>query len=204
MHTDVPEFRGANRKLYPAVADGGDAALGALRRLARARSRRASPTSASCAGGELAFYPDGRERPGRARSRRATTPPSCSTPTPSSTASIASRRDAAAPGAPRRACSCAASATAAGASARRRRDLARYDWDEVRFSVSWKAYCYRGRSRAAARRRARRRPLARRHPRDALRGPARARPPRRRAPGRRRPRKLLIDEYVRFPQPQLA
>ena len=81
--------------------------------------------------------------------------------------------------------------------------VARYDWDELRFSVSWKAYCFRDEAERDAWRDhaddltldARRRPPRRR--------PRRARQ-RRRATSTRNPELglLMIDEYIRFPAPQ--
>jgi len=56
--------------------------------------------------------------------------------------------------------------------------VARYRWDEIRFSISWKAYCFADAEERRAWREHRKRPGARAHPRSLGRGPPRARPPR--------------------------
>ena len=179
----------------PAVADRGDAALRPLRRAGACRSRPASPTSATAPAASSPSTPTGptasrarsrcaqhrradghrhglpRRRPRRARRSRSRAP---------------ARRHAAPQ---RRRRHLAASSTASEL-------VASYDWDELRFSVSWKAYCYADEAERAPRREPRGRPLARADPRDALRRPARPRPPRRRAPARRRPR-AAADRGVR-------
>jgi hypothetical protein len=84
------------------------------------------------------------------------------------------------------------------------RELARYDWDELRFSVSWKAYCYQD---EADRRRVETHEddLSLEHILATLcadlreRGRLGAE-----LPGDGDLARLLIDEYVRFPSPQLA
>ena len=121
-----------------------------------------------CRGGEFAFYPDGPEgppprAPGAAQHRA---DPRHRQRLPRRRPR---RRDGAASG--RSARACALSLRAGGRRlARPRRagePLARYAWDELRFSVSWKAYCYADEAERRARARPRGRPRARRHPRRA-------------------------------------
>ena len=78
--------------------------------------------------------------------------------------------------------------------------VVRYDWDDLRFSVSWKAYCFRRRGRAGA--------PVQEHTRRSDPRAGHGRPPRRPAargrlegdmPGGTDLALLLIDEYVRFP-----
>ena len=141
VHTDVPEFRGANRKKLPAVADGGDAPLAASSTPGACRSSPASRGSAPAPGGEFVFYP------GRRRRRRR------------GAAGEAQHRHPARHrfGVPRRRPRRAATRAMAplrpgmhlvhdGGGRWSVRDgdtvVARYAWDELRFSISWKAYCF--------------------------------------------------------------
>ena len=198
-----PSSAGANRKLHPAVAARRDAPLGPVRGLAHAdRHRRrvvprlrtaASSPSTPTAPTARPSVPHGRrQHRDRARHRLA-----CST------ASIAS---------PRPTTTIAPLQPGHDARLRRRRALGRratatpwsprYDWDELRFSVSWKAYCFADEAERDAWR-------DHTDDLDARRGSSTAssttcataaastasRPP---------PRDLallIIDEYIRFPAP---
>ena len=96
-----------------------------------------------CEGGEFAFYPDGADGAAGRATRSRTTPRSSSTPTACSTASTASRPPTtrwrrSSPGMQPR----LRRRTARGSCATATRVVARYGWDELRFSVSWKAYCF--------------------------------------------------------------
>ena len=143
MHTDVPEFRGCNRKVVPQW-------LLVVMHHSGLFDEWRMPIATGvawfhdCDGGELAYWPDGADAPARAPTRSATTPRSCSTPTRvfhgvdriAPVASRACRRSG--PG-----MALDSPATTHG----RVRDgdddgVADYDWDELRFSVSWKAYCF--------------------------------------------------------------
>jgi hypothetical protein len=139
VHTDVPEFRGANRKLYPqwlmvVMLHSG---------LFHAYRRRIATGIAyfgTARGGALAFYPDGREGPVRTLEARHDT-------------AIVLDTDTVFHGVDRVAETQPLPALRPGLHLVWHGDgwrvgpedvpLARYGRDEVRFSVSWKAYCYR-------------------------------------------------------------
>ena len=198
VHTDVPEFRGANRKKFPQwlmVAMHHSGLFDAW----RMPIVTGVSWFSACAGGEFVFYPDGADGARVRAAGASATPPSCSTPTPCSTASIASastpRSRRCAP-----ACSSSATAPAAGACATATRVVARYAWDELRFSISWKAYCFADAAERRAWQRAQRRPR-RSTPSStawsttcatAAASPATAPPP---------PTSpcCMIDEYIKFP-----
>jgi len=142
VHTDVPEFRGANRKNVPQwllVVMHHSGLFDAWR----------LPIATGIAwfhdadGGELAFWPDGPLRPAHVHAVRQNTAmvldtdsifhgvdriadvPAGAMPSIGKGASIGRVDDGT-----------WAVAGADGA------ELARYSWDELRFSVSWKAYCF--------------------------------------------------------------
>lgn len=141
VHTDVPEFRGANRKLFPqwlmvVMHHAG------LFDAWRIRIATAIAYFRQCDGGDLAYYPDGRE--GAARTLRA-----------QHNTAILLDTDSVFHGVDRVAESTPLPALRPGMKLRYRGSdhwevgpegeapLAEYDWDEIRFSVSWKAYGYR-------------------------------------------------------------
>ncbi len=139
VHTDVPEFRGANRKLYPQWL-----MVVMLHSGLFAPWRRRIATGIAyfgkAQGGALAFYPDGREGPARTLEARHNT-------------AIVLDTDTVFHGVDRVAETQPLLATRAGMQLHwdgsgwragpEEAPLARYAWSEVRFSVSWKAYCYR-------------------------------------------------------------
>jgi hypothetical protein len=201
VHTDVPEFRGANRTVVPqwlCVVMLHSGLFDAWRR----RIATGIAYFSDCAGGELAFYPDGPEAPARTIPVRHNTAIVMDTDTIFHGVDRVASDDPLPPLSP-------------GMQLRHEdrgtwclfdseRELARYAWEEVRFSVSWKAYCY---ADDAERRR------AERHEDDVslpqilemlcadLRERGRL--------GAERPAdadlaRLLIDEYVRFPRPLAA
>jgi len=198
VHTDVPEFRGANRKLYPQWL-----MVVMLHAGLFDRWRRKIATGISyfgeARGGALAFYPDGREGPVRTLAARHNT-------------AIVLDTDTVFHGVDRVAETQPLLATRAGMQLHwdgdgwiagpREAPLARYGWNEVRFSVSWKAYCYRDEAE---------RLLVDEHRDDlsldgileALRADLRTR-------GAEIPSdetafaRLLIDTYIRFPAPAAA
>jgi hypothetical protein len=147
VHTDVPEFRGANRKLYPqwlmvVMLHAG------LFEPWRRRIATGIAYFGQSEGGALAFYPDGREGAPRTLEARHNTAIVLDTDTVfhgvdrvAETQPLLATRAGmqlhwdgrgwrAGPGDP--------AGLAVGEA-----PLARYAWPEVRFSVSWKAYCYR-------------------------------------------------------------
>lgn len=198
VHTDVPEFRGANRKRYPQWLIVVMLHSGLFERW-RMPIATAISYFGACKGGELAFYPDGPDGPAR------TLPAKHDTAVLLDTDRVFHGVDRVEevvplpevrPGAELR-------FEPAGGDWRLRSEsgeaLARYRFDELRFSVSWKAYCYADE---------RERRLVESHEDDLALGPILAELERDlRARGRLagpRPADrdfalLLIDEYVRFP-----
>lgn len=139
VHTDVPEFRGANRKLYPqwlmvVMLHSG---------LFEAWRRKIATGIAyfgSARGGALAFYPDGREGPVRTLEARHNTAIVLDTDT------VFHGVDRVAETQPLPALRPGMQLHWADGGWRvgpEEAPVARYRPDEVRFSVSWKAYCYR-------------------------------------------------------------
>lgn len=139
VHTDVPEFRGANRKLYPQwlmVVMLHSGLFDAFRR----RIATGIAYFGSARGGALAFYPDGCEGPARTLEAR-------------HDIAIVLDTDTVFHGVDRVAETKPLPALRPGLHLVWEGDgwrigpedapLARYRRDEVRFSVSWKAYCYR-------------------------------------------------------------
>jgi hypothetical protein len=139
VHTDVPEFRGANRKLYPqwlmvVMLHSG------LFEPWRRRIATGIAYFGSAKGGALAFYPDGRDGPPRTLEARHDT-------------AIVLDTDTVFHGVDRVAETQPLPALRPGLHLVWEAEgwrvgpedapLARYRPEEVRFSVSWKAYCYR-------------------------------------------------------------
>jgi hypothetical protein len=139
VHTDVPEFRGANRKLYPQWL-----MVVMLHSGFFAAYRRRIATGISyfggARGGALAFYPDGREGAPRTLEARHDTAIVLDTDT------VFHGVDRVAETQPLPALRPGLHLEWDGHGWRvgpEAAPLARYRPDEVRFSVSWKAYCYR-------------------------------------------------------------
>lgn len=141
LHTDVPEFRGVNRKLHPQWL------LVAMRHSELFEEWR-MPIATGVAwfhdtdGGEFAFYPDGPE--GAPQYHKV----AYNTALLTDTDSVFHGVDRVAAGAhdlPR--LRPGMQLVFEGDEHWSVRDggteVARYDWDELRFSVSWKAYCFR-------------------------------------------------------------
>jgi hypothetical protein len=203
VHTDVPEFRGANRKRYPQWLIVVMHHSGLFERW-RMPIATGVAYFGECKGGEFAFYPEGPEGPPRALPVKHNT-------------GVLLDTDSVFHGVDRVEETIPLPAVRPGAELRFQPEsgdwrlrsetgepLATYRWGELRFSVSWKAYCYAdererdavagheddlaldailGRLEADLRARGR---LAGARPADhdfAL---------------------LLIDEYVRFPAPRAA
>jgi hypothetical protein len=201
VHTDVPEFRGANRTRIPQWL-----CVVMLHSHLFDAYRRPIATGiayfSDCAGGELAFYPDGPEKPPQTIAARHNT-------------AVLMDTDTIFHGVDRVASDDPAPRFAKGMQLRSEgdgtwcvfetdRELGHYDWEELRLSISWKAYCY---ADEADRRR------AESHADDLkleqilttlcadLRKRGRL--------GADRPSdddlaKLLIEEYIRFPQPAVV
>jgi hypothetical protein len=139
VHTDVPEFRGANRTRIPqwlCVAMLHSHLFDAFRRPIATGIAYFS----DCAGGELAFYPDGPEKPPQTLPARHNT-------------AVLMDTDTVFHGVDRVASDDPAPRFARGMQLRPEtdgtwvlfetdRELAHYDWEELRFSISWKAYCF--------------------------------------------------------------
>jgi hypothetical protein len=151
LHTDVPEFRGANRKRFPQwllVVMHHSGLFDAWRMpIATGIGYFARLEAGACRGGALAYYPDG---PAGAP---ATFPARHDTAIVLDTDSVFHGVDRVAETRPlpplRPGMRLAFVPPARDAAAGRWRvgppdgpALAEYGWDEVRFSVSWKAYCF--------------------------------------------------------------
>jgi len=147
VHTDVPEFRGANRKLFPQWLMVVMHHSGLFDRwrmpIATGIAYFADESAGTPVGGELAYWPDGADGPARLLSSTHNTAIVLDTDTvfhgvdrvgPTDTQPFAVR-----PGnvldfdagrwvlRPERGSDAA---------------LADFGWDDIRFSVSWKAYCF--------------------------------------------------------------
>ena len=145
VHTDVPEFRGMNRKVVPQwllVVMHHSGLFDAWR----------MPIATGIAwfsdgpGGELSLWPDGRRRAPAPCTRRGPAPRSCSTPTRCSTASTPSAATTSTPP-PVTGDAELVRLDDAGerwqlVDAATGEARAEYAWDELRLSVSWKAYCF--------------------------------------------------------------
>jgi hypothetical protein len=139
VHTDVPEFRGANRKLYPQWL-----MVVMLHSGLFAPWRRRIATGISyfgaARGGALAYYPDGREGPVRTLEPRHNTAIVLDTDTVFHGVDRVAETQPLIETRPGTTLTWEGEGWRAGPA---EAPLARYRWDEVRFSVSWKAYCYR-------------------------------------------------------------
>jgi hypothetical protein len=140
IHTDVPEFRGVNRTRHPQWL------LVAMRHSGLFEQWRIPIATAvswfhDCAGGEFAFYPDGADAAPHAHRVRSNTAVLLDTDTVfhgvDRVAETAAPVDVLRPGMRLR---------FAGDDRWRVDDdaasVAEYRWDDLRFSVSWKAYCF--------------------------------------------------------------
>lgn len=198
VHTDVPEFRGASRKHYPQWL------LVAMHHSHLFDDWRMPIATAVCyfangRGGAFAYYPDGPDGGARTIDVRANTAVMLDT---DSVFHGVDRVDEVPGDFP---------ALRPGMHLRfvgdrswevgpERTPLARYGWEELRFSVSWKAYCFRDEAERAASR-AHNDDLAIDTVLDRLvddlkrRGCIDERPADEHLP------RILIDEYIRFPRP---
>jgi hypothetical protein len=140
IHTDVPEFRGINRTRHPQWL------IVAMRHSGLFESWRMPIATGvawfhDCRGGEFAFYPDGADAPPRAHPVRYNTALLLDTDSifhgVDRVAESSEAVDGLRPG---------MRLTFAGDGQWEVRDgehvLKRYRWEELRFSISWKAYCF--------------------------------------------------------------
>ncbi len=143
VHTDVPEFRGANRKLVPQWL------LVVMHHSGLFEQFRMPIATAiawfhDCDGGELAYWPEGPGTPPRRHRVRYNT--AMVLDTDSVFHGVERIADVEADDLPRIRPGSTLEYVGAGAWLLRAADgteLARYRWNELRFSVSWKAYCFR-------------------------------------------------------------
>jgi hypothetical protein len=140
LHTDVPEFRGADRRVCPQwllVVMLHAGLFDAWRR----RIATGIAYFGDCAGGALAFYPDGAGGPARTIEARHDTAVVLDTDTVfHGVDRVAGPGDAAPPFQPGMELVCEgrdAWRLLAGGET-----LGRYRWQDLRYSVSWKAWCY--------------------------------------------------------------
>ena len=139
VHTDVPEFRGANRKLYPQWL-----MVVMLHSGLFAPWRRRIATGIAwfgqATGGALAFYPDGRDGPARTLEARHNTAIVLDTDTVFHGVDRVTETQPLPPLRPGMQLCWEGGGWRVGSE---EAPVARYRPEEVRFSVSWKAYCYR-------------------------------------------------------------
>ena len=202
MHTDVPEFRGLNRKLHPQW-------LIVVAHHSGLFDEYRMPIATSVSwyqdtnGGEFAFYPDGVERAARAYDVHFNTAVIMDTDSVFHGVDRVAETERPIPKfLPRM------RLHAEGEGDWQVRDgdeeIGRYRWDDMRFSVSWKAYCFRDEAERDA---------WRDHSRDLdidtvlqwlcadLQKRGRIGDER---PANRELAELLVDEYVKFPPPSLG
>ncbi len=139
VHTDVPEFRGANRKLYPQWLMVVMLHSGLFTRWRRKIATGISYFGSS-KGGALAFYPDGREGAPRTLKARHNTAVVLDT---DSVFHGVDRVEETQPIPELRPGMRLVWDQGGWRIGTEDAPIARYRWDEVRFSISWKAYCYR-------------------------------------------------------------
>jgi hypothetical protein len=150
VHTDVPEFRGANRKLMPQWL------LVVMHHSGLFDAWRLPIATGiawfhDCEGGELAFWPDGPDRPAHVHSVRANTALVLDT----DTIFHGVDRIAGVPAGAMPPIGRGAWLEPDGEGRWSLRDadgseLADHPWEELRFSVSWKAYCFADASERSA------------------------------------------------------
>ena len=208
-HTDVPEFRGANRKVHPQW-------LLVVMHHSGLFDEYRMPIATGIAwfhdaeGGELAFYPEGPEAPPVVHPVRRDTALLLDTDSIFHGIDRVRARNSEDDGVDRLqpGMKLVPARPGAGGSGARWEvrapgdaPVARYDWDELRFSVSWKAYCFRDEAEQR---------MWREHADDLrvedvldrleadLRERGRLDGPR---PASRELATLLVEEYIRFPEP---
>jgi hypothetical protein len=202
VHTDVPEFRGANRKRTPQWL------LVVMHHSGLFDPWRMPVATAvswfqDCHGGAFAFYPDGPEAPPQEISARFNTAVLIDTDSVfHGVDRVSESREPIAPLRP--GMHLVFEGDRSWRAVDGEREVARYRWEEMRFSISWKAYCFRDEAE---------REVWREHGDDLtttaivdrlvddLRKRGRLEGER---PANRDLALLLIDEYIRFPAPAAA
>jgi hypothetical protein len=202
VHTDVPEFRGANRKIFPQW-------LLVVMHHARLFERFRMPIATGVSwyhdaqGGEFAFYPDGADGAPVALPVRFNT--AILTDTDSVFHGVDRVRETTVAIPPLRpGMKLVPDGSGAWSVRNGAEPIARYRWEELRFSISWKAYCFADEAER----------LAWRDHRDDVELPTvldvlerdlRARGALDGArPAQRDFAKLLVETYIRFPKPAPA
>lgn len=199
LHTDVPEFRGVNRKLHPQwlIVVMHHSGLFDEYRMPIAT---AVSWYQSTKGGEFAFYPEGADRPGRTHDVH------FNSALLMDTDSIFHGVDRVAevdrpippfkPGMRLHALGGGTWAVQDGDD-----EIGRYVWDDMRFSISWKAYCFRDEAERDSWRE-HRSDLSIETVLDTLCGDLRERGRMEdERPSNRELAEILVDEYVHFPPP---
>lgn len=201
VHTDVPEFRGANRKIHPQWL------LVVMHHSGLFDAWRMPIATAvswfhDARGGAFAFYPDGAEGEPVAHEVRFNTAVVIDTDSVFHGVDRVAQTSAAMPQ-----LGAGMKLVAEGDGVWSIRDgaelVSRYRWEQMRFSVSWKAYCFRDEDERRVWREGSD-DLSLDFVLDALEADLRRRGrlegPR---PENRDFAMLLVDEYVRFPKPQV-
>jgi hypothetical protein len=140
VHTDVPEFRGVNRKQHPQWL------IVVMHHSGLFEAWRMPIATAvawfhDCRGGEFAFYPDGPEAPPMAHRVRYNT--ALLLDTDSVFHGVDRVAETAEPIAPLKpGMRLARQADGRWEVSDGERSVARYRWEDLRFSISWKAYCF--------------------------------------------------------------
>jgi hypothetical protein len=143
VHTDVPEFRGANRKVLPQW-------VMVVMHHSRLFEEYRMPIATAiawfhdCDGGELSYWPHGADGPAEQHRVRFNT--AMVLDTDSVFHGVDRIADVSPADLPRIRPGTTLTSVAPRTWALHDndgRELARYDWEQLRFSVSWKAYCFR-------------------------------------------------------------
>ena len=140
VHTDVPEFRGVNRKQHPQwlIVVMGHSGLFEAWRMPIAT---AVAWFHDCRGGEFAFYPDGATAPPRAHQVRYNTALLLDTDNVfHGVDRVGEVSEEMAPLRPGMRLTSVGEGWWEVSDGERR--VARYRWEDLRFSISWKAYCF--------------------------------------------------------------
>ena len=204
IHTDVPEFRGINRKLHPQW-------LCVVMHHSGLFDRWRMPIATAVSwyqdsrGGAFAFYPGGADGEPVAHAVRANTALLLDTDSIfHGVDRVFSEADTAPPFAPGMRVHSLGEGSGRWEVRNGDEAIGRYDWDEMRFSISWKAYCFADEAEREVWRQGKddlsvEQVLATLEEDLRERGRLKdARPPNRELA------EILVDEYIRFPPPSLA
>ena len=202
VHTDVPEFRGLNRRANPEW-------LLVVMHHSGLFDRWRMPIATAVSwyqdsrGGAFAFYPDGADAAPAAREVRFNTAVILDTDTVfHGVDRVHSPDDAAPPFRPGMRLVSEGEGTGRWRVQANDETVARFEWDEMRFSISWKAYCFESEEERRTWRE-RSDDLSLDYVLDTLEKDLRRRG---RLEGERPPARkfaeMMVDEYVRFPRAQ--